>query len=105
MGASISNRTATLDGQRLLDSDCLLGLIEEARAQLSLALRRIGGIAAGDADAWTQVKKMSGCRDVLATRVGIHYRLLFRVDATQHTLEILDLVGREALDRTLKRYR
>ncbi len=68
------------------------------------AMRHIGTLAAGDAAAWRRVKQAKDMsRQVLMARVGIHHRLLLRVDAAR--LHVLDLVTREALDTTLKRLR
>lgn len=82
---------------------------EDALAAASVAvageaLRTIGCLGAGDAAAWRGVKQ---ARDVAPplylARIGIHHRLLFRVDGRH--LEVLDLVTRESFDTTLKRLR
>jgi hypothetical protein len=68
------------------------------------AMRTIGTLAAGDGFAWRNVKQAKDMiRAVLMARVGIHHRLLFRVESG--TLEVLDLITREQLLTTLKRLR
>jgi hypothetical protein len=67
-------------------------------------MRTIGTLAAGDGFAWRSVKQAKDMvRPVLMARVGIHHRLLFRVDAG--ALEVVDLITREQLLTTLKRLR
>jgi hypothetical protein len=67
-------------------------------------LRTIGAIAAGDAAAWRRVKQAKEMsRAVLMARIGIHYRLLFRVD--ERTLEVVDVIHRADLGTVLKRLR
>ncbi|MBL9018484.1 MAG: SEC-C domain-containing protein [Myxococcales bacterium] len=67
-------------------------------------LKLLGGLAAGDGFTWRGTKPAQDMpRPVLMARVGIHYRLLFRIeDGMLHTL---DFVTRENLDVTLKRLR
>jgi hypothetical protein len=68
------------------------------------AMRTIGTLTAGDGFAWRGVKQAKDMtRPVLMARVGIHHRLLFRVE--DGTLEVLDLITREQLLTTLKRLR
>ncbi|HEY1546541.1 MAG TPA: hypothetical protein VGG28_01910 [Kofleriaceae bacterium] len=67
-------------------------------------IRTVGAIAAGDAGAWRRVKQAKDmARPVLMARIGIHYRMLFRVDG--HTLEVVDAIRRADLETTLKRLR
>lgn len=68
------------------------------------AMRTLGTLAAGDGFAWRGVKQAKDMtRPVLMARVGIHHRLLFRVE--DGVLEVLDLITREQLLTTLKRLR
>ena len=68
------------------------------------AMRTLGTICAGDAFAWRNVKQAKDMtRQVLMARVGIHHRLLFRVE--DGIAEVLDLITREQLMTTLKRLR
>lgn len=68
------------------------------------AARAVGGLAAGDEGLWRGVKQAKDMpRQVLMARIGIHHRLLFRVEDSE--LEVIDLVTRENLDTTLKRLR
>ena len=70
----------------------------------SEAMRTIGTLAAGDGFAWRAVKQAKDmARQVLMARVGIHHRLLFRVE--DGALDVLDLITREQLMTTLKRLR
>ncbi|HEU4611326.1 MAG TPA: hypothetical protein VFS15_04595, partial [Kofleriaceae bacterium] len=68
------------------------------------AMRTIGTLTAGDGFAWRGVKQAKDMtRPVLMARVGIHHRLLFRVE--DGALQVLDLITREQLLTTLKRLR
>jgi uncharacterized protein YchJ len=70
----------------------------------SEAMRTIGTLSAGDGFAWRGVKQAKDmARPVLMARVGIHHRLIFRVDAG--VMDVLDLITREQLLTTLKRLR
>jgi hypothetical protein len=67
-------------------------------------MRTIGTLAAGDGFAWRSVKQAKDmARPVLMARVGIHHRVLFRVE--DGALDVLDLITREQLLTTLKRLR
>ena len=79
-------------------------LAEVPAAVASEAMRTIGTLAAGDGFAWRGVKQAKDMtRQVLMARVGIHHRLLFRVE--DGALDALDLITREQLMTTLKRLR
>ena len=68
------------------------------------AVRTVGILASGDGFAWRQVKQAKDmARQVLMARVGIHHRMLFRVE--EGTMDVLDLITREQLMTTLKRLR
>ena len=68
------------------------------------AVRTVGILASGDGFAWRQVKQAKDmARQVLMARVGIHHRMLFRVE--DGTMDVLDLITREQLMTTLKRLR
>ncbi len=68
------------------------------------AMRTVGSLAAGDGFAWRGVKQAKDMvRPVLMARVGIHHRLIFRVE--DGAMELLDLITREQLLTTLKRIR
>jgi Trp operon repressor len=67
-------------------------------------MRTIGTLAAGDGFAWRAVKQAKDMvRQVLMARVGIHHRVLFRIE--DGALVVLDLITREQLLTTLKRLR
>jgi hypothetical protein len=67
-------------------------------------MRTLGTLTAGDGFAWRNVKVARDMtKQVLMARVGIHHRLIFRVEAGE--LLALDLITREQLDTTLRRLR
>lgn len=67
------------------------------------ALRTIAELAAGDSAAWRTVKRPKGMTTLVRmARIGIHHRLLFYVNDS--SLEITELISRESLNVTLKRY-
>jgi hypothetical protein len=79
-------------------------LLEVQRSVGAEALRTIGALAAGDPASWHRVKQARSMKPpLLMARIGIHYRLLFRVEAP--SLEVLELIQRGALRPTLKRMR
>ncbi len=79
-------------------------LTELPQVTAAEALRTVGILAAGDASAWRRVKQAKDmARPLLMARIGIHYRLLYRIDG--RTLEVVDLVRRADLEVTLKRLR
>lgn len=69
------------------------------------AVKLAGELAAGDEAAWRSVKRLHGVVDLLAVRIGIHHRLLFRVPKDESALSFVELVTREDLLTTLKPYR
>ncbi len=77
----------------------------EVPAQVAAeTMRTIGTLAAGDGFTWRSIKRAKDMpRQVLMGRVGIHHRLIFRVEDNDMT--VLDLITREQLDTTLKRLR
>ncbi len=77
----------------------------EVPAQVAAeTMRTIGTLSAGDGFAWRSVKHAKDmARQVLMARVGIHHRLIFRIEGDD--LSVLDLITREQLDTTLKRLR
>jgi len=67
------------------------------------ALCTTAELAAGDAATWRAVKRAKGiATPILMARIGIHHRLLFCVNDS--SLEVVELVTRESLHVTLKRY-
>ncbi len=67
------------------------------------AIELSGTLAAGDPAAWRNVKQMEGVLKVWSARLGIHHRLLFRAHDAE--LEVLDVVTREDLMKSLERWR
>ena len=65
----------------------------------AMVMRTLGGLAAGDAPAWRDIKQAKDIRPkVLMSRIGIHHPHLFR--AEEGRLEILDVLhARGAEDR------
>ena len=60
--------------------------------------------ALGSGKGWHNVKQMQDIAPPLfSVRLGIHHRMLFRVEADQ--LSVCDVLPRESLDSQLKRYR
>ena len=77
--------------------DLLAGLPSAiARSCLSVS----GRLAAGEASAFTGVKRLKALPDVYRQRIGEHYRLLFRLHPAR--LEIMDLIHRRDLERKIK---
>jgi uncharacterized protein YchJ len=97
----LGNRSITLPrfDRRFADS-----LAEVPAPVATEAVRTVGVLAAGDGFAWRQVKQAKDmARQVLMARVGIHHRMLFRVE--EGVMDVLDLITREQLMTTLKRLR
>jgi hypothetical protein len=85
--------------RRVLDA-----LADVPAAVAAETMRTIGTLAAGDGFAWRSVKQAKDMvRPVLMARVGIHHRVLFRVE--DGALDVIDLITREQLLTTLKRLR
>ena len=86
-------------GRRAVDA-----LADVPAAVAAETMRTIGTLAAGDGFTWRGVKQAKDmARPVLMARVGIHHRVLFRVE--DGTLDVLDVITREQLLTTLKRLR
>jgi len=82
-------------------ADAIAGVPANVAAE---TMRTVGSLAAGDGFAWKSVKQAKDmARQVLMARVGIHHRLIMRVEEGQ--LAVLDLITREQLDTTLRRLR
>ncbi len=60
-------------------------------------------LGAGHDGAWREVKKLKRVVGILSARVGIHYRLLFRIDSDEGCLRMLSLVHRQSLLTAIKR--
>jgi hypothetical protein len=97
----LGNREVTIPRfeRRFVDA-----LAEVPNTVAAETMRTVGTLSAGDGFAWRGVKQAKDmARQVLMQRVGIHHRLIFRVE--NGALEVLDLVTREQLLTTLKRLR
>jgi len=67
------------------------------------ALATVASLAGADLPAWRQVKRMTSAADPLLTcRVGIHYRVIFRVGGGE--LVVLSVVHRKDLEGAIKRH-
>jgi hypothetical protein len=78
--------------------DDLLAGLPSAAARSCLSLS--GRLAAGEAAAFTGVKRLKALPDLYRQRIGEHYRLLFRLHPGR--LEIVDLIHRRDLERKIK---
>jgi hypothetical protein len=76
----------------------LLAGLPAATARSCLGMT--GRLAAGEASAFTGVKRLKALADVYRQRIGDHYRLLFRLHPGR--LEILDLIHRRDLERKIR---
>jgi hypothetical protein len=65
------------------------------------ALELTAKLAEGDPDAWRTAKKMRVHRDLITGRVGIHHRIVFRIEG--RSLQVLDVVHRKDLESALER--
>ncbi|HSN30484.1 MAG TPA: SEC-C metal-binding domain-containing protein [Kofleriaceae bacterium] len=97
----LGNRAITLPRFDRRFADALAEVPAPVAAE---AVRTVGILASGDGFAWRQVKQAKDmARQVLMARVGIHHRMLFRVE--DGVMDVLDLITRETLLTTLKRLR
>ena len=97
----LGNRQITLPRFDRKFSDALADVPAPVAAE---AVRTVGILASGDGFAWRSVKQAKDmARPVLMARVGIHHRMLFRVE--DGVMDVLDLITRETLLTTLKRLR
>lgn len=68
------------------------------------AIRSVGQLGAGDPGPWRAVKQAKALAPpLLMARIGIHHRLLFRID--EGALTVVEVVPRASLMSTLKRLR
>ena len=65
-----------------------------------VALRLIGSLAAGEVSAFRGAQRLKINRDVWRQKVGLAYRLLFRLD--DESLEVVALVHRQDFERFIK---
>jgi hypothetical protein len=85
-------------------TDTAAAAIREAdRALGRAALRIVSGVAGGDPQVWGQVKRLRRRTDVCTARVGIHHRLLFRLQTARGELEVMSFINRRELDATIRR--
>ncbi|MBN1605830.1 MAG: SEC-C domain-containing protein [Polyangiaceae bacterium] len=63
------------------------------------ALALLAELGAGDEASWARVKRLHALEAVRSARVGIHYRLLCRVEETE--LRVLDVVHRRELETAI----
>jgi hypothetical protein len=66
-------------------------------------LRLVADLCGGEASAWREVKQLERVNPAMySARVGIHYRLLFRVEPG--VLDIADIIPRQGLDAAIRRF-
>jgi hypothetical protein len=66
----------------------------------SQAIATAGALGAGRTEGWRHAKVLEGMHGLCSARLGIHHRLLFRVDE-EGILDVDEVVTREDLDRAL----
>ena len=78
--------------------------IRNAPAHLARqALQAAAALAAGDQAAWSGIKRLRAIPDVWSARIGLHHRLLFRIDADRSLLEVTAFIPRRDLESTIAR--
>ncbi|MDB6156046.1 MAG: hypothetical protein JWL90_4499 [Chthoniobacteraceae bacterium] len=75
-----------------------LALIPRQTARATLAI--LGRLAGGEPAAFVGVVRLKACPDILRQRIGIHHRLLFRLQAEQ--VQVVDVINRKDLSRRIK---
>ena len=63
----------------------------------------LGRLAAGEPSAFVGLVQLKACTEILRVRIGIDYRLLFRLHADR--VQVIDLINRKDLDRRIKQLR
>ena len=77
--------------------------IESLSSQVvASTLRLIGRLAAGDTSAFAGSRRLQANPAIIRQRIGIRYRLLFSVKG--ESLEIVDLIERKELEKTIRNY-
>lgn len=103
-GASLEGRSeaAVPHGVRIpIWSDKARSSLEKApKNVVASAIATAGMLGAGRPETWRHAKRLEGLHGLCSARVGIHHRLLFRMDEPD-VLAIEELVTREDLDRAL----
>jgi hypothetical protein len=67
------------------------------------AIRTAASLATGEPSAWCGIKRLQGRQNLWSARIGLHHRLLFRLQAERAELELVAFVTREELDTELRR--
>lgn len=67
---------------------------------MAQAIATAGALGAGRPEAWRHAKRLEGLHGLCSARLGIHHRLLFRMDE-DGVLDVEEVVTREDLDRAL----
>lgn len=67
-----------------------------------IALRVAAGLAAADPGAWSSVKRVRAAEGLFSARVGIHHRLLFRLEPARGTFDVVAFIHRRELDAALR---
>ncbi len=71
-------------------------------ARAAQSMRLIGQLCAGDEAAWAGVKSLK-MGDCYSARIGLHHRLLFRVNREGRRLVVDHMIPRSSLERHLRR--
>ncbi len=78
--------------------------LEELPLRISrAAIARATALATGEPAAWGEAKRLQGVKELLSARIGIHHRMLFRLEPD--VLRVEDVVHREGLMTSLKRWK
>ncbi len=67
------------------------------------ALRQTIALATDKPAAWVGIKRLRSCPDIWSARIGLHHRLLFRIDSARSRLEVAAFVARRDLELAIKR--
>jgi len=83
----------------VLPDDFAAALTKVPTATQRATMQRLGELCSGRATGWRDTKRLRGFDNVWRVRIGRSYRLLYRV--MDDTLEVLDLVHRQELEKKL----
>lgn len=82
-------------------SDKALSSLEKLPKNIvASAIAASGALGAGRPEAWRHAKQLEGLHGLCSARVGIHHRVLFRVER-DGLLDVDEVITREDLDRAL----
>ncbi|MFT5084150.1 MAG: mRNA-degrading endonuclease RelE of RelBE toxin-antitoxin system [Lentisphaeria bacterium] len=67
------------------------------------ALKDVSELASQSTDAWKLVKRLKAAPSFYRIRLNIHYRLLFRLNTEHRQLEVVTIIRRSDLERTISK--